>query len=180
MYYIDFTNFSNNKINKYCSMMLFMPYIVYAKNIGIENYKIFIEELVSILARNGVHVENYNVRGYLITMKVIYTDEEGDMVIRPVGEDVEVAYTASGGPEVAKGLLTGAATGGGLGALAGIVTGRATEEQLKASIAGAIAGGAWGAYKGYERGMREKISFAKLLARSVDKAKREMERKKNL
>jgi hypothetical protein len=48
-----------------------------------------------------------------------------------------------------------------------VLTGKANVDRVTAGVAGAVTGGSVGAYRGYEKGMREKISFAKLLAMTV-------------
>ena len=153
-----------------------MPYIVYAKNLA-SNFNEFVEEFLSLLAKSGIHVYNYRSEGNTIYASIKYTDETGEMTITPIGNDIQISYTASGGPEVAKETIKGAALGGGISTVAGIIAGRKDIEQIKAGIAGAVAGGAYGAIRGYEKEMREKVMFAKLLARTVDRAQRNVERK---
>ena len=150
-----------------------MSYIIFAKGVS-NRHDEFVKELLSALARRGVNISNQKIGTVEQTMSVEYTDERGDMSIQSAQPDIKISYTASGGPEAAKGAATGAAAGGGLGLLAGIITGKANTDKVMAGIAGAITGGAVGAYKGAEKGMREKISFAKLLAMSVTDCERRL------
>lgn len=159
-----------------------MSYIIFAKDVS-NRYDEFVKELLSALARRGVNISNQKSSANEQSMSVEYTDEIGDMSILSLQPDIKISYTASGGPETAKGAVTGAAAGGGLGLLAGILTGKANSDKLMAGVAGAITGGAVGAYKGHEKGMREKISFAKLLAMAVTDCERRllsMERMKTI
>jgi uncharacterized protein YcfJ len=134
----------------------------------------FEEELLSDLARKGVNISNRRASGAGTLMTVKYTDEEGDMTIAPEQTDISISYTATGGPETLKGAATGAAAGAGIGVITGVLTGRADKDKILSGVAGAIAGGAVGAYRGQEKGMREKISFAKLLAQSVTVTERKL------
>jgi hypothetical protein len=159
-----------------------LSYVIYAKGVA-SRFSAFAEELLSDLARRGIKVSNYGPIPNGVAMSIRYTDETGDMSIVPFQADVQVSYTASGGPETLKGAMTGAASGGGLGVLAGIMTGRSDKDKVAAGVAGAITGGALGTYRGHEKGMREGVSFARVLAMSVTQAERkmlDMERKEQL
>jgi hypothetical protein len=59
--------------------------------------------------------------------------------------------------------------------LTSVLTGKAKVDRVTAGVAGAITGGAVVAYRGYEKGMREKISFAKFLAMTVTDSERRMQ-----
>jgi hypothetical protein len=136
--------------------------------------KDFEEELLSDLARRGVNISNHQASGAGTAMTVKYTDEEGDMTIVPEQTDICINYTATGGPETLKGAATGATAGAGLGVITGVLSGRADRDKIISGVAGAITGGAVGAYKGHEKGVREKIGFAKLLAQSVTGTERKL------
>jgi hypothetical protein len=148
-----------------------LAYVIYTKGLA-KKIKDFEEELLSDLARRGVNISNHRLVGAGTAMTVKYTDEEGDMTIVPEQTDIYISYTASGGPETLKGAATGAAAGAGLGVITGVLTGRADRDKIISGVAGALTGGAVGAYRGHEKGDREKISFAKLLARSVTETER--------
>ena len=157
----------------YLSEAVTMPYIIYARGV-VGKFNQFMEELLSELARKGVHIsDRMPIEGGL-SMSVKYTDEKGDMAITRYQSDIQVSYSASGGPETLKGALTGAASGGGLGVISGVLTGRSDKDKITAGIAGAITGGAIGTYRGHEKGVREKITFAKLLAATVTQVERKM------
>jgi len=159
-----------------------LSYVIYAKGVA-SRFSAFVEEILSDLARRGIKISNYVSIPNGVAMSIRYTDETGDMSIAPYQSDIQVSYTASGGPETLKGAMTGAASGGGLGVLAGIMTGRSDKDKVAAGMSGAITGGAIGTYRGYEKGMREGVSFTKVLAMSVTQAERkmlEMERKEQL
>ena len=150
-----------------------MSYIVYAKGLSAK-YKPFTDEMLSNLARKGVNISNHRDIENGQAMTVQYTDETGDMTIVPEGDNIRVAYTASGGPETLKGTVTGGAAGLGIGVLTGVLTGKANKDKMLAGVAGAISGGAIGAYKGHEKGQREKITFAKLLAFTITDTERHL------
>jgi hypothetical protein len=150
-----------------------MSYMIYMKGFA-RRTKDFEEELLSDLARKGVNISNRKASGVGTTMAVQYTDEEGDMSILPEQGDISISYTATGGPETLKGAMTGSAAGAGIGVITGVLTGRTDRDKILSGVAGAITGGAVGAYRGQEKGMREKISFAKLLAQSVTQTERKL------
>jgi len=150
-----------------------MAYVIYAKGLS-RRFEDFEEELLSDLARRGVNISNHRSLEGGVAMSVEYTDEEGEMTMAPEQADIKISYSATGGPETLKGAITGGATGGGLGVLTSILTGRSDKDKIAAGVAGAISGGALGAYRGQEKGMREKISFARLLAMTVTGAERKL------
>jgi len=159
-----------------------MSYVIYAKGVS-NRFDEFVRELCSGLAMKGVNLSNQSLGTNEQHMSVEYTDERGDMNILSSQPDIKVSYTASGGPETLKGAVTGAAAGGGLGVLTSVLTGRTSADRIMGGIAGAVTGGAVGGYKGHEKGMREKISFARLLARTVTESERRLlnlERKETL
>ncbi|MDQ1281154.1 MAG: hypothetical protein QG670_2418 [Thermoproteota archaeon] len=150
-----------------------MSYIIFAKGVS-SRFDEFVKELSSGLARKGVNISNQTSRTGEVAMSVKYTDESGDMCITSNQPDIKISYTASGGPETLKGAVTGAAAGGGLGVLTGVLTGKTKPDRVLTGFAGAVTGGAVGAYKGHEKGMKEKISFAKLLAMTVTDSERRL------
>jgi len=156
--------------------VIVIPYVIYAKKMA-SKFNYFVEDLLSTLAKRGVSISNYRVEGNTVFMSVRYRDETGDMALRPYGEDIQIAYTASGGPEVLKEALKGAALGGGISTVTSIIVGRGSLDQLKSGVAGALAGGAYGAIRGYEKEERERLMFAKLLASAVDYTCRTIDRK---
>jgi hypothetical protein len=150
-----------------------VSYVIYAKGLS-DRFSAFVEELVSGLARRTVNISNQRLSQGEASMSVEYTDERGELVVSSAQPDIKVSYTASGGHETLKGAATGAAAGGGLGVLTSVLTGRATADRIAAGVAGAVTGGAYGAYRGSEKGMRDKLSFARLLAMAVTDTERRL------